>query len=312
VSNSSQSVAALALSIIQAANAAGATPVTGSQSVPGGNFVSTGTTPATVTGGGNVTVGVLAGQNAVFETSSSTASLIVAGNNTNSSIVNNNANGSLIAFTGAGGNALVGGGLINGFQTGVSGQDSVVFGGGNGTQINLLNSQGQDSVNIVGGGPGTTQVNEIVAIGQGSDAVNLLNGASLTFINLSTATSVISASAGSTVNIGGTGNTSVTAGAGSETFSVNTASGNVTLTGSVSGADTFNFVNLAHTASTSVDVVGNFTSSDTVNISGYGAGGGYLANVVNGSTVLTLSDGTQVIFAGITNTTQVTSRLTST
>lgn len=309
--NQSSNAASLAQSVLAAATVA---PVTGSLTLGTGNtyFAATGTQPSTVSGGATITIGVLSGQNTVFNTGNSVASAIVAGDNTNSGIINNNPSGSLVAFTGAGGNALSGQGLINGFQTGIGGQDAVAFAAptaGN-LQVNSLTSLGQDTVSIFGPANGGTQANAITALGNGQDNVTLNNGASLNFVNLSTATSTITASTGSTVTVGGTGATLVQdAGNGNETFNINTAAGNVTLVGSANGgADTYNFVKLSQTASTAVDVVANFDANDRVNLGGY-APNSYAANVVNGSTVLTLSDNTQIVFAGVSNATQVTSRI---
>jgi len=306
VSNSSAAVTAIASSII---NQAGIVAATGNTTLQG-QFFATTASNTTVTGGAAVTVGVLSSPNGVFVTGASQASEVIAGDLTNSTIINTNPNGSLIAFTGAGGNALVGNGVVNAFQTGVGGNDAVNFGNGAGAaQTNVLTSQGQDTVSIVGAGAGKGQVNFVSATGHGNDILNLTNGASLTFVNNSTMTSAIAASAGSNMNLVGSGNTSVIAGAGAEGFAISTSSGNVTLSGSTSGgADTFNFVRLGQNVSGSVDVVANFTSSDSVNLLGYG--GNYNAQVVNGSTVLTLGDGSKVIFAGITSSTAVTSRIT--
>lgn len=302
-----QSAAQVAQAII---NMAGTVAVSGNTTLSSNFFVATGGA-STITGGSNIAVGVLTGQNSVFQSGASQASYIVAGDNTNSAIVNNNPGGSLIAFTGEGGNALVGDGVVNGFQTGNGGSDAVQFDAGSlGLQVNVLTSLGQDAVTINGSTTGGTQVNAITAANNGTDSITLNNGASLTFTNNGAGVSTVVASSGSTVNIGGTGSTSVVAGGGAETFSVSTASGNVTLQGANGGIDTFDFVRASAGVSTAVDVVTNFSAFDSVNLSGYGAGG-YTAAVVNGSTVLTLSDNTKIIFAGVTDPNQVTSRLTS-
>lgn len=296
-------------------NYAGTTNYAGSGSTAGSYYTANNTSPATLTGSSTFSLGVLAGKGDTFQTGASLASLIIAGDGTNTNVINNNAYGSIIAVTGQGTNTLQGGGAINAFQTSAGGVDQVTFAtqpNGPANQANSLISGGQDTVTIFGPGAGVTQSNTIQTIDAGRDVINV-NGATLTFLNTSSQASAILATGGSTVNVGGTGATSVTAaaGTGAVTFNVNTASGNVTLTGSsnAADADAFNFAKLQAGAGTARDVVSNFTANDTVRLTGYGAAP-YTAQVVGGSTVVTLSDNSTITFSGISNSSLVTSKIT--
>lgn len=274
---------------------------------------------ATLQGTNDISVGILTGQMSSFSTGNSAASEILASDDTSATLINNNPNGSLIGFTGAGGNTLVGEGVVNAFQTGAGGSDAVLFDAEDAfNQLNSLTSVGQDLVLINAGTNGTQQTNVVTAANGGSDAITLLNGASLFFDNESTPfagspTSTLTGSDGSQISVSGPGAISVTAGGGTESFYVSTASGNVTLAGAAGGTDNFIFTPIQQGSTAikpatlnNVDVVTNFTANDLVTLSGYGAAS-YGVQVVGGSTVLTLADHTSIVFAGISDPSLVVS-----
>ena len=104
----------------------------------------------------------------------------------------------------------------------------------------------------------------------------------------STAGDIFQANAGSETLWGGAGNDTFFAGSGAGTF----VSGG--------GADIFNFTNGLAGGTEIID--GFIPGLDTIALHGYGLSAPQL-NVVNGSTVFTLSDGTQVQLYNVTNMT---------
>lgn len=308
---------ALAKSWVEASDT---TNITGTQSETNPSFVGTGGASTVITGATSNVSGVLAGSQEAYFTGTAASSIILASANTGSTIINNNANGSLVAITDAGANQLVGEGRINAFQTATGGQDLVTFGNtGNlqlasppAVQANSLVMGGQDTVSIYGPGvtSGDTQSNTINSVGTGGGQINLYNSASLNFFNASSATTTITGSAGSNLNLAGTGNTSVVAGSGTESFNVSTASGNVTLVGGTASNSitNINFVKTQTGAGTAQDVVQNFTSKDSIILTGYGTNP-YTVQSTSAGTVLTLSDSTTITFTGISDSSQVTSNI---
>ena len=94
-------------------------------------------------------------------------------------------------------------------------------------------------------------------------------GTLLGFINQSTtpAADSIAGAANATVLLVGGGNTSITAGAGSESFFVDTAAGNVTLNANHNAHDVFTFIKDVDTG-TNQTTVTNFVVGDTVLLNG--------------------------------------------
>ena len=125
--------------------------------------------------------------------------------------------------------------------------------------------------------------------------------------------SSITGSNGSQATVRGGGSMVMTAGAGSEILNATAATGNVTLVGGGgnvvmaggAGSDTFEFVHGqgAHNAT-----IVNFTTADTLELSGYGGANSVAGEqVTGGNLILTLSDSSKIVFAGlpILNPTQV-------
>ena len=232
---------------------------------------------------------VLAGQFGTYTTGGTTLSTVVAADNSNSSIANTNPTGGLLAVTGAGANLLQGLAGVNQFVTGTGGQDGVTLSG----LSNNLTSNGADGVLV--GGPST-----ISAGATGEVGAQMAPGATLAFVNGSAPNIVdsITGAAGGSLVIAGTGNTSVTSGAGPEIFLIDTSAGNVTLNGSLQNNDTFAFVKNA-AVGTNQTLVTNFATGDQVLVHGYA---GYNVTAAAGNpagSVLTLSDGSQVTFSNV-------------
>ena len=231
--------------------------------------------------------------NATYVTGGTAASTVVATDGTPVTIVNNNPGGALIAVTGAAdgtaGNLLEGLSGANQFITGSGGRDAVLLNG----VVNNLTTNGADAVLV--GGPST-----IDATASGLDTVAMTAGTSLGFINQSTtpAADSIAGAANATVLLVGGGNTSITAGAGSESFFVDTAAGNVTLNGNPGGADAFTFIKDAPVASAQA-LVTNFTAADVVAVHGYAGFNVQASAATPGAAMLALSDGSQVTFTNV-------------
>ena len=283
---------ALAQQIIASATGLTANLITGTT----GGTVTSSTTIDLGTGGilsGSASVPVsnvvLAGTGVTYVTGGSASSLVVAADNSQATIINTNPTGFLTAATGAGPNILVGFGAGDAFTTGNGGNDTVLMYG----TTNTLTSNGSDAVLV--GGPST-----ITAGANGVDSILLQQPTTLSFINGSKAGTVdsITGAAGSSVTLAGTGSTSVTSGAGPETFFVDTSAGNVTLNGNLQTTDTFEFVKDA-TTGTNATTVNSFQAGDNVFVHNY-AGYNVTASASNAAnSVLVLSDGSQVTFSNV-------------
>jgi hypothetical protein len=187
----------------------------------------------------------------------------------------------------------------------MQGQQAVLFGGYSATPgaLNVVDAGSADTIvagnsnTNVTGGPGGGR---LVVFG-GAGALNFVGGAgSATVVAGAGASSVTGGSggnelvggSGADVILGGRGNDTLVAGAGPETL----AGGG--------GADVYSFVsNLTHG---SVDTILDFNANDTLYLTGYGADDAATAldNAAssNGSTTITLTDHTQITFAGVANT----------
>ena len=236
---------------------------------------------------------LLNGQNDTYINGGTTLSTVVAADDSNSTVVNANPQGALVAATGAGNNVLAGFVKANQFVTGENGHDAVILDGAS----NTLTSNGDDAVLV--GGPST-----ITATASGLDDVVMTRGTTLSFTNSSqpSALDSITGASGGAVALAGSGSTSVKAGAGPESFDVDTASGNVTLTGNAQGADTFTFSADGLAGQNQTTVV-NFAATDVVMLHGYSS---YQVTSLAGNpggSMLTLSDGAKVTFADASSAT---------
>lgn len=228
---------------------------------------------------------LLANPGATYVTGGTAASVVVVADAAPATVVNNSAGDSLIAVTGAANNMLGGLAGANEFITGSGGQNAVLLDGG----ANALSTYGTDAVLVGGSSTITVQPGAI-------DNAVMTTSTTLAFVNLSAnlTPSSITGAAGATVVMTGPGNTVVTAGAGSESFFVDSSAGNTTLKGSSAGGDGFTFVHDASN-STATIVVSSFVASDTLSVHGYAAFN-VQANATGGAS-LSLSDGSQVTFA---------------
>ena len=247
----------------------------------GGIISGTASVPSAIIG-----LGLGGSQNQIYVTNGTAVSTVVTADNSNSSIVNNNPFGAIVAQTGAGGNVLLGLAGQNNFFTGNGGSDVVVLNG----VANNLTSRGADAVLV--GGPST-----VFASAGGTDNVLMTAGTQLAFINGSRMpdTDTVTGAAGATVVLAGTGNTSVAAGAGTETFFIDTSAGNTTLTGNTAGSDAFTFIKGANTGGATV-AVNNFVSNDILQVHGYA---GFNVTAGTAGSVLALSDGSQITFSNV-------------
>ena len=253
-----------------------------------GNAVIVSGTNSLVTGATSVpsAMVLLNGQADTYINNGTTLSTVVAADNTNSTIINSNPRGALIGVTGAGANVLAGFVKVNQFISGVGGQDAVFLMG----TRNSLVSNGTDAVMV--GGPST-----VTAAASGLDAIVMTPGTALAFVNGSAAsvTDSITGAANGVVVVAGMGNTSVTAGAGAESFFVDTSSGNVTLNAGLHPSDVLVFVQDGPAGTNQTDVA-NLGQGDAVLLHGY-ASYSIAALVGNAAgSVLSLSDGSKVTF----------------
>ena len=229
---------------------------------------------------------VLANPGATYVTGGTAASIIVATDGAPATVINNGAGDALIAATGAASNTLEGLAGANQFVTGNFGEDAVLLDG----TANSLTTNGADAV-LVGG------ASTVAAAPGGLDLVLMTAATTLAFTDQSTGPTAdtVTGAAGGTVVFAGTGNAVINAGAGAESFLVDSSAGNVTLNGAASGVDTFLFVKDANAGSASV-VVNNFTSHDPLAVHGYV---GFNVAAAPTGAVLSLSDGSSVTFTGL-------------
>ena len=236
---------------------------------------------------------LLNGQADTYINNGTALSTVVAADNSNSTIINANPHGGVVGVTGAGANVLAGMVKVNQFVTGVGGQDAVYLMG----DRNSLVSNGSDAVLV--GGPST-----VTAAVSGLDKIVMARGTTLSFVNgsaLSAVDSITGAANGSVV-VAGTGNTSISAGAGAEAFFIDTASGNVTLNAGLRPSDVLVFQRDGPAGTNQTDVT-NFGLGDAVLLHGYA---GYTVTALAGNpagSVLSLSDGSQVTFHDASSTT---------
>ncbi len=235
-----------------------------------------------------IALGANGAQGETYINNGTSISTVVAADNANVTVVNDNPFGALVAQTGAGNNLLYGAAGQNAFFTGNGGANDVVILNGS---LNSLTSRGNDAVLV--GGPST-----VVASAGGTDNVLLTTGTTLAFINGSRAPQVdsITGAANSAIVLAGTGNTSITSGAGPESFFIDTSAGNTTLNAASTTNDAITFIKNAATSTANI-VVNNFGANDIVQVHGY-AGFNVQAAATGGAT-LVLSDGAQVTFSNV-------------
>ncbi len=218
----------------------------------------------------------------------------------------------------AGHNVLVGGADLTGYTGGIyvgapgggfayAPSPVALYGGGDGDLLVLAGTENPANtyrpVNVLaaaGGqetltGSGST-ANGLFYGGTGADLIALGGGASTVVAGTGAetiaggaGTATIFAGIGPDVILGGTGADYVQAGAGNTTLFADVGSD---LVGAVRGQ-----------AGGSLTVVGFRVSTDQLDFQGYGGGMSGIANshVVNGSTALTLVDGTNITLLGVTN-----------
>ena len=244
----------------------------------------------TITGTAAVTVAqvLLDSPGDTYVTDLTGVSTVVAADNIGSTIVNNNVAGGLIAVTGAGQNLIEGLAGANQIITGTGGIDNVVLNGG----ANSLTSNGIDTIQV--GGPST-----VTAAAGGLDTIQLAANTTLAFLNQSavSAPSDVYGASGVIMDLAGQGSVSITAGAGEEYFFVDTSVGNVTVNANPYSNDAITFVKDANTSTANIQVQ-NLGSGTIIAIHGYSGYNIAASATQPGSSVLALSDGSQVTFVG--------------
>ncbi len=193
-------------------------------------------------------------------------------------------------------------------------------------------SSGALQVNFIGGAGNATVLGGVGAATvfgtDGTDAnfVGSMTGGVL-YANGTAAGGETLSAANSTTNdtlFAASGNVSLVAGSGSDFMDAGANTGSLGGVGTVVGGDTMvagsgaDFINFTHGAFTGAAVVTNFTSADTVFLSGYNASaGGDQASIAlknatftGGDTTIALADGTHITFVD-TTVAQLTGHLSS-
>jgi Ca2+-binding RTX toxin-like protein len=293
------------------------------QSVPG---------PITISGGGNLFVG---NQNTTYVGKAAAGTVTIAAGDGNDLLAlaagstyyaglgNGNdtvyANGSGTVWGGTGNNLFFGdsSGGANEFNS-FGSNDTIVAGAGsvsvNTYGANPLVFGGSGSLQYIGGAPG----NPTIVGGTGTETLFGGSGQNLTYFDSSNTTpdsTILAAGAGNeTLNAGGAKNgVELAAGVGTVTMIGTTGndiffggSGAATMVGN-GGKDTFQFASAGEPGGQhgGTNIITDFTSSDSFNTVGYGAGAAQAAlnsaTVAGGNTTVKLSDGTTIEFLGITN-----------
>ncbi len=239
-------------------------------------------------------VQVLLDDNWTYTTGATAASTVVAADGVLPTIINNSASDVLIGVTGAANQAGQGATLeglagANLFITGTGGRDAVLLDGA----ANNLTSNGDDVVLV--GGPST-----IVAAAGGMDNVTQTTGTTLAFFNESNAGTVntVTGAAGGIVLMAGPGSASVTAGAGQEFFFLDTSAGNASINANGSTTAALTLIKNLNVGTANI-LVNNFAPGGTVAVHGYSTFGVTQSSSNPGASVLSLSDGSQVTFSGL-------------
>lgn len=278
---------------------------------PGGNTAILGGGNNEFVGGGPDTIVATTGNDVVFGAAGTTAfggssgqmEFIATGGNTK--VVNGG--GQLLVFgSSQDGGAVYGG---SGSTEYVGGAGHSDFFGGSGQSTVFAGSGGGLIEGGTGGGifVGAAHANDQFVVGQGSSQVYAYDGNSV--LLRGHANNVVVASGGNTTLVGagssgnnlfalGSGNVTASGGVGQDTFFVGGGNANIT---AGAGADVFAAVN---GGSGGTDIIQGFKLGvDHFGLLGYGANEiqNDLAHASNvgGSTMLTLSDGTQIDFVGI-------------
>ncbi len=236
---------------------------------------------------------ILANDGDRYTTAGTGVSTAVIPDQVSATVINNNPAGALVVATGAAANVASGDTLeglagANQFVTGTGARDAVLLDG----VANTLTSNGNDAVLV--GGPST-----IAAAAGGMDNVTLTAGTVLTFANQSgSATDTINGASGGIVALASTGNTSISAGAGSEYFFLDTSSGSTTINANGSPAAALTFIRDA-AAGTANTLVNNFSAGGIVAVHGYSGFTVAQSSATPGGSVLSLSDGSRVTFSNV-------------
>jgi len=179
--------------------------------------------------------------------------------------------------------ATVFAGTGNDMVFGPTGSGALTFIGGAGSSTVV---GGSAAVTLFGADGGTTTLT-----GTGANLVGVGTGAK---VDASMAT-------GSNVFFGGGAASTILGGSGADVFVV--GAGATSLTGGAGAANMFDFV--ASVTAGATDVISDFKASDRLAISGYKAGAAAdvlrSATVSGGSTTVTLSDQTKIVFQNYTN-----------
>ena len=271
----------------------------------GGYSIQTGSGNDTVVAfSGNNTVAAGAGNNLIGTGTTGTTSndlVFSAGNDT----ITGGGVGTDTIIAGTG-NTLVAPGSKSLVFLGTTGAATIL--GGTGTEAISLGTGGGQAGggsrggNILAGGTGTAGS---TLFGGGNGDVLFARGSAQTVLVASTGNETLSggASTGNNIFFTGTGSDVLGGGSGNDLFVVG-ASGSSTIDGGA-GADIINFTNRP-TGSTANVLINGFRPAEGDRIQLVGYGSGQVAAIVgtaptNGGTSVTLTDGTKITFAGVTN-----------
>jgi hypothetical protein len=195
-------------------------------------------------------------------------------------------------------------------ETLLNSSDSLIDVGATGN-ARIFNNGGDVSVTVTGGGRAGI-INDGATSGSVAASATVSGGAATAWISGGGAISITTGNGGASVQAGG-GSVNVTGGDGPDTLSSGSGSalftlgngtdevdfgkGTTEVTGGT-GADTYVF----HAGADGTDTITGFkTGTDSFEFKGFAAGTNPIAHgaVVNGSTILTLADGTSVDIAGV-------------
>ncbi|MBP2295975.1 beta strand repeat-containing protein [Azospirillum rugosum] len=272
-------------------------------------FIGNTTSPVTLVGGGAKNQLLVANDKAGTVINAGTGSGTIVGGSADQLLGTDATAGGEFLFYGGTGNDTIVGAAGNNTITAGTGNNLIGLAGGN----NKVYAAGNDTV-IAGGG------NATIGAGAGNAVINVVGGSNLVIGG--SGNSTIAAAAGNNTLFGGAGNTTIAGGSGNDLLIGATSktgnavlggfAGNDTLVGGVgndtlfggTGNDIFVFSTVFGGGK---HIIGDFTAgSDLIAVQGYGLTAAQVAakvTVTGGSSVIALSDGTQITVAGVTNLT---------
>ena len=287
----------------------GGTNLLGSYSTAGAvQFISSGvndTVVAFTSSTGSATVDASGTRSLIFGDPVDTGTLLVQDTGSNDTVVGGagsstiSAGGSNLLVGGGAGNMLFLGGAGSATVLGHAGENQTVDGGSGHILYSDLGASatingGSAAVTVFGGASGSVTYNSSI----GGVVFQALSGNETLNASGSSTGNLIAAANSLLGNPQGTGADSLVGGSGNDTFFG--GNGSATMTGG-SGSNTFAFFKFLGTGN---DVITDYTSSDSVFMTGYGSnqGAAIASSTSSGSnTTVTLSDNTTIKFLGVSS-----------